>query len=198
MKDQHSALSPAEIAEHLSYIKTVTIQKKSYGKQTGPFLVLWGIIWVIGFLITITEQSSIILWSWIILGLVGWLLTFVLYFKQEKNEGVPTLLRNQLRMVLIGCAFVLIVFLFLITSNILPVSFHLMFFYMTLLISIMYVFLGSVFGKELSYIGIWIGILSMITLTWFPLYSTIIYAIIGGGSLILSGVWLVRWGKDHE
>lgn len=198
MKDDNSTLSHAEIAEHLSHIKTITSQKREYGKQTGPFLVIWGIIWMIGFLMSITNWQLVIPWTWVILGIIGWLFTFILYFKQEKNEPLPTLLRTQLQMILIGCAFLLAIFSFLIISNILPFSFSLVFFYMTLLISIMYIFLSAIFGKELSVIGIWVGIITMVTFTWFPSYSQIIYATIGGGSLILSGLWLINRGRENE
>ena len=198
LKNDNSTLSHAEIAEHLSHIKTITLQKKEYGKQTGPFLVIWGIIWVIGFLISSTNWESIVPWTWILLGVIGWLFTFILYFKQEKNEPLPTLLRTQLQMILIGCVCLLAIFSFLIISNILPFSFTFVFFYMTLLISIMYVFLGAIFGKEIFVMGIWIGIITMVTFTWFPSYSEIIYAIIGGGSLVFSGFWLIHRGREDE
>jgi hypothetical protein len=193
-----STLSVEEIAEHLAHIKTVTLQKKKYGKQLGPFLVVWGFIWMVGFLITTTDFQSLISWSWLIIGIVGWLITFFLYFKQQKSEPIPTLLRTQLRMILIGCAFLVAVFSFLVLSKILPTSLDYMLFYICLLVSIIYVFLAPIFGKELSFIGIWVGILSMVTFTWFPHFAQIIYATIGGGSLTLSGLWLIYRGKDDE
>lgn len=93
---------------------------------------------------------------------------------------------------------ILSIFVFLIYSGLLPYTFDNFSFYIVLLVSIMYILLGIVLTREIFFMGFWLSILGMITFSVFPDLLNIIFAFIGGGSLLLTGFILKRKGQGNE
>ncbi len=189
----------SEILENLSHIKTITNYKTEYCKQTSTYFIIWGCIWIIAFSLTLTNLDSFsigIIWG--ILGIMGGIITLVTYFKQEKSDPMPLFLRTQLKYAWFGIFMILGIFIFLISSNLLSNTFNSISMYMVLLVSIMYILLGIVLTKEIFLMGFWLIILGIITFSVFPDTMNIIFAFIGGGSLLLTGVILKRKGQGNE
>lgn len=62
----------------------------------------------------------------------------------------------------------------------------------------MYLLLGIVLAKEIFIMGFWLSVLGVTTFLLFPSLMNIIFAFIGGGSLLLTGVILKRKGQGNE
>lgn len=186
-----------EIIENLHHIKTLINHKQNYGKQAAPYFIVWGCIWIIGFLISATGSISVINMTWILLAIVGWLFSGITFLRQKKNYPMPKFLNNQFNMLWIGFLFILYLFVFLIGSNLLPLSFHHLTLYSFLLISILYILLGIVLTRTIFFMGLWLIVLGTATYSFLSDYMYIIFAILGGGCLLLTGIFLNRKGIEN-
>ncbi|WP_111291513.1 hypothetical protein [Bacillus safensis] len=187
-----------EIIENLSHINTLINHKQVYGKQSAPYFIVWGCIWIIGFLISSTGAISIIQLTWISLGIIGWLFSGIIFLKQKKLDPMPKFLKNQFRMVWLGFMFIIYIVVFLIGSNLLPLSFHYLSLYSFLLVSILYILLGIVLTRIIFLMGLWLVILGTVTYSFFLDYMYVIFAILGGGCLLLTGILFNRKGIKNE
>lgn len=191
--------SNKEALEHLAHIKTITkVEKDRYGKKTGPYFIIWGLIWLIGFTMTATNLQEFIFWVWLGLSIVGWTFTIILWFRQEHDTPIPSFLQTQLSYVWGSFAIIIVIFIFLMSTKLLAFSGTYLLLYMVLLAVIMYALLSIVLGKELLFMAIWLGLLAAISFTWFQSYMNLIYAVIGGGSLIITGLLLLRQVNNDE
>ncbi|HLX56882.1 MAG TPA: hypothetical protein VKR83_07645 [Ktedonobacteraceae bacterium] len=78
-------ISPEEAQEALAAIKqTNTQMHKAYG-YNGYYLMLWGLIWFVGFLASQYIQSSLINWIWGGLITIGWVVSTFLGVNQSKQ-----------------------------------------------------------------------------------------------------------------
>lgn len=187
-----------DVIETLSYIKTVTSYKKDYGKQVSVYFMVWGFIWIASFLISGLQVPSLITVTWLVLGIGGWLLSGFIFVMQRKSEPMPKFLNDQLKLVWIGFISIIYIVVFLVISAILPFSLNHLFLYNILLISILYVLLGIVLTRKLFFMGIWLMVLGTATYSLLSDYIAIIFSIFGGGSLLLTGLYLRRNGIKHE
>lgn len=189
----------SEIFENLSHIKTITNYKTEYCKQTSIYFIIWGLIWIIGYSIPLlfTHLITIGLF-WLILGIVGWVITLTIYFKQKKMIPMPLFLKIQLQYTWLGFGVILGIFIFLIYAGLLPYTLNNLPFYIVLLVSIMYILLGIVLAKEIFVMGVWLSLLGVTTFFISPSLTNIIFSFIGGGSLLLTGVILKRKGQGNE
>lgn len=195
---RENPINKEEIIENLSHIKTLINHKQDYGKQASPYFIVWGFIWIIGFLISSTGSMSTINTAWILLAIVGWLFSGIIYLRQKRNFPMPKFLNNQFRMLWIGFMFIFYIFVFLIGSKLLPLSFHHLALYSFLLISILYILLGIVLTRTIFYVGLWLVVLGTATYSFLSDYMYIIFAILGGGCLLLTGILLNRKGIKNE
>ncbi|UXO89777.1 MULTISPECIES: hypothetical protein [Bacillus] len=192
-------LNNSEILENLSHIKTITNYKTEYCKQTSIYFIIWGLIWIMGYSIPLLFANSIATGVfWLILGIAGWVITLTTYFKQKKMIPMPLFLRTQLQYTWLGLGIILGIFIFLICVGLLPYTLKNLPFYVVLLVSIMYLLLGIVLAKEIFIMGFWLSVLGVTTFLLFPSLMNIIFAFIGGGSLLLTGVILKRKGQGNE
>lgn len=189
----------SEILENLSHVKAITNSKTEYSKQTSVYFIIWGLIWIIAYTILLLEFSSFTIGLyWSILGAAGWVITVITYLKQEKVNPMPLFLRAQFKYAWLAIIMFIVIFVFLIYSGLLLYRIDYLSFYSVLLVSIMYILLGIVLTKEIFMMGFWLSILGMITFSLFPNFMNIIFAVIGGGSLLLTGFILKRKGQGNE
>lgn len=197
MSNKDPSISREEALEHLAHIKTLTVQTKRYGKQTAPYLITWGIIWVVGYSVAAMEWYALIGWVWFCLAIIGGMATFTIIVKQKRADPMPAFLSRQMGMAW-GAFYIIVgMFAFLIGMGFLEFTNELIGFYPVLLVAIMYLLLGVVIGKEIFFMGIWLGVLSAATAVWFMPYSSLIFAIIGGGSMIATGLMFLREGRQN-
>lgn len=187
-----------EVIENLSNIKTLINHKQDFGKQAAPYFIVWGCIWTIGFLISSTSILSVIYTVWLLLTIVGWLCSGIIFLRQKRNYPMPKFLNNQFKLLWIGFLFIIYIFAFLIGSKLLPLSFHHIALYNLLLISILFILLGIVLTRSILFMGLWLIVLGTATYLFLFDYMYIIFAIIGGGSLLFTGILLKRKEIHYE
>lgn len=182
-----------EAVENLAHIKMITsLQKKDYGKKTGPYFIIWGILWFIGFSFNSLSVSFNSFWIWLVLSIVGWGFTIFTWFRQEKKTPMPSFIQNQMVFMWVAFGIIFSIFLFLVVTGLLNFNLSLISLYMIILVVIMYALLSIVFGKEILFMSIWLAVLSGSAFLWFTEFLNIIYAILGGGSMVIIGLLLKR------
>ncbi|GAC1568874.1 MAG: hypothetical protein NVS3B14_20330 [Ktedonobacteraceae bacterium] len=78
-------VSPEEAQEALAAIRQTTNKtRKTYG-YNGHYLMLWGMIWFVGFIASQYIQSSFIDWIWGVLSTIGWIVSAFLGVNQSKQ-----------------------------------------------------------------------------------------------------------------
>ncbi|MEH6944238.1 hypothetical protein [Bacillus sp. JJ722] len=187
-----------EITENLAHIKALTKHKQSFVKFTSPYFILWGFIWVVAFSVTELGITKLTIGIWVGLTLIGWIFTLITFINQKNKSPIPIFLGKQLKMVWIAILFLAVMFSFLISNELLVLSIQNMALYIFLLTSFMYLLLGIVLAKELFYMGTSLGILGIFTYQFFLDYIFIIFSVVGGGCLVLTGILMKYKGKQDE
>lgn len=190
------SIDQKEVMEHLSYIKTLTADKQNYEKRIAPYFIIWGCIWMIGFLISATSLMSVTYIAWIFLAIVGWLFSSMVYVKQKGMDPTPKFLKQQFNLLWISFLCIFFIFIFFISSGLLPFSFHYLALYNILLVSILYLLLGIVLTKVVFFMGIWLAMIGITTYLFVPDFMPVIFAILGGGCLLFTGFLLYRKGTE--
>lgn len=188
----------AEMKENLSYLKVLTKPKQSFAKLTSPYFIIWGLIWVLAFSFMELGVSKVTIYTWLGLTLLGWIFTIVIFTNQRNKSPLPLFFRQQLKMVWIAVFFLAIVLAFLISTELLVLSLHSFALYIFLSTSLMYVFLGIVLTKELFYMGLWLGVLGAFTYQFFLEHIFMIFSLVGGGCLIITGILMKYKGNKDE
>lgn len=182
----------SEIIENLLYIKTITNYKVEYCKQISSYFLIWGLIWIIDYLIIILFTDAYVIGFLVcILGVIGWIISLIMYSKQKKMLLLPLFLRIQLRYAWLG---IFTIFGIMVFFTILSFTLNHLFFYTVIWVSIMYIILGIVLAKEIFFMGIWLAFFGVATFSIFPSLMNIVLTFIGGGSLLLMGFILRRKG----
>nr|WP_206699510.1 hypothetical protein [Bacillus atrophaeus] len=177
----------------------MTNYKTEHSRQTSPYFIIWGCIWIIAYSVSLFKVPSVVLACvWFVLAVLGWILTLKTYLKQKQSDPMPTFLKNQLKCAWFGFILMVSIFVFLILMELLPRTGEFLSFLIVLMVSIMYIFLGIVLTKEIFVMGFWLSILGMLTFCLFPDAMNIVFAFIGGGSLLLTGMILKRKGQGNE
>ncbi len=119
MKNQN--FRESEIAENLSHIKVLTNYKTEHSRQTSPYFIIWGCIWIIAYSVSLFKVPSVVLACvWFVLAVLGWILTLKTYLKQKQSDPMPTFLKNQLKCAWFGFILMVSIFVFLILMELLP------------------------------------------------------------------------------
>ncbi|WP_246031852.1 hypothetical protein [Salibacterium salarium] len=188
-----------EILENLSHIKALTNYETEYCKQTSGYFIIWGIIWIIVYITPILLPDAFTIGIvWAVSAVIGWGLTILNYYKHQSIEPTPLFLRTQLKFAWMGLLIIVSIFSSLIFIGLLPYSFDHFLFYLVLMIAIMYILLGIVLTKDIFLMGVWLSFVGVIAYKFFPESLNLIFAWIGGGSLLITGFILKRKGRKHE
>jgi hypothetical protein len=152
-------------------------------QRFAPMLVLWGVIWLIGFGMTnfFPARAS---WLWIALDVIG--VAGCIYLggkgKQEpSNSGAWRWLASIAAIV---------AFYIAILSIFQPFSGRQSAVLITLLVALFYVLSGVWIGARLTITGIAMAALTLAGYYLFPSYFFLWMAVVGGGALMLAGLWL--------
>lgn len=178
--------------EQLAHIKSITAQKRKYGKQTGPYLIIWGAVWLIGYGINLLDFTHY--WTWIVLSIFGWITTIITMKRQNRGTHLPNYVKLYVKYITGTFIGIFVIFSFLIANQLLVFSDYYLGLYTVLLIAVMYMLLGTIIGSEIFIVGIWLGVLSMGTFVWFSEYMNLIFSVVGGGGMISIGYRLKKNG----
>jgi len=179
-------MSRDEAVQHLRDIETTQGRSaKAYGyTAAAPFLILWGAIWAVGY--TATE-----LWPmtagqvWSVLGLGGGVASAVLGVRRGRSQ--PWASWRIFAAWLSGGAFFVALF-----AVLQPVSSNQIGAIVPLFVALAYVLLGLWMGTRFVVAGIVIGALTTGGFFYLPAHFALWMAVVGGGALILAGLWMRR------
>lgn len=177
-----------EILEELRAIRAVMEQtRRAIGRTGGGrFLVLWGAVWLLGFLGTQFLPHHWIGWMWGMLNVIGVAGSVWLGIRLSLQVRSPLGLRIFFFW-LASIAFALLAYwLFGLRDEHLGLLF-------ALIIALALVQLGLLsFSTGSIWLGLLIAALALIGFHLFPAYFSLIMSFLGGGLMIGTGLWIIR------
>ncbi|CAH1212578.1 hypothetical protein PAECIP111893_03563 [Paenibacillus plantiphilus] len=185
---------PLQALQDIEFIKQLMARNQKKLEQGAPFLFIWGTYMMLGF---IGMQFIGLIWAitfWPIGSVVGGILSAIIGIRQSRESGVTKGGRGDwmfwlpfLVMILAGYS--------LMALDIVRKE-YLGFFWLTLT-GVTYVYLGTLIGRGPIILGIWFIVLSVLTKLFFIEYQNFIFGLMGGGSIVLMGVFLQLRGRKH-
>lgn len=179
-------LSPTEAADTLRDINQTEQHSSTLRgyQKSSPYLILWGVIWFIGYGISYArphwEQNA-----WPILALIGTIGSFVIGIRSRpsgKAEGGWRYAATFAAVILFIAA------LFAVMPPQTPAQVGAFF---PILVALFYSLIGIwTYGWRILVTGVVIAALTLIGFFYLPAYFTLWMMVVGGGGLILGGIWL--------
>lgn len=178
-------MTPAEAADALRDINQTEEHSSTlhgYSKSS-PFLILWGIIWTIGYSGSyfFAHYTNLI---WLSLAVVGFALSTVMGVRTAPAAKRKFSWKFFFSWLAALGAIVSILTIFFPFSGMQIGSLF------PLIIGWSYVVLGIWAGARLSITGLFIVIFTLVGFFYLPAYFMLWMALVGGGGLIAGGLWL--------
>jgi hypothetical protein len=187
-------ISPTEAEQALAAIQTMMSKTKRAISSSGiyNFLILWGIVWLFGFLGSQFLPQPVSGYAWMILDMLGAIFSVVIGIRIGRGVRKPTSVSSGKRI----AWFWLLLFLYGASAIAISWPFDGKQLAMYL---ILFVMLGwMALGLLLSFVSVWPGlIITALALIGYFLLPAIFYiwmAILGGGGMIGLGLYIrSRW-----
>ncbi len=184
-------ISKKEAEETLDIIRSISNRTKTSIANGGAYyLILWGIIWFFGFLGNQFIHSSLIGFIWMGLNIVGTALSIYV------GKRIGGQVKSQLGKLLFQ--FWIAIFIFTVVAVVLIIPFkNYVALSMMVITMVMlgYTIMGFLTNIFLSYIGISVTVVGLVSYLLFPQFFGIIMAFLGGGTLIVSGIYMLKKWK---
>lgn len=180
------SVRPEEAQQLLDDIaRTERLVRRAVARSALPLtLILWGVVWLLGFGATALLSPSIAGTVWLLLVGPAIALTFGLHGWESRRVRSPVGARIGL------CWLVAAGYTGLVIALISPTSGELGSLVTVLLIMAGYVIQGIWLDRALAAIGLFVTAVAVGTYVLAPSYYAAAMAILGGGALIAGGVWL--------
>lgn len=185
---------PIQAMQDIEFIKQLMARNQEKLEQASPYLLIWGVYMMLGFM---GMQFIGLIWAmtfWPIGAVAGGILSAIIGIKQGRERGMQKGGTSNwmywlpfLVMMLAGSS--------LIALDIVRKE-YLGFFWLTLT-GVSYVSLGSLVGRGPVVLGIWFIVLSVLTKLFFIEYQNFIFGLMGGGSIVLMGIFLRLRGRNN-
>ena len=170
-----------------------TVQKRAqtaFGYRNGsPYLLLWGVLWIIAGTVGALAPGNAGL-GWLAADIAGLIGTGCLIAAQARRDGSDGARGRVFRYVAVAA--VLAVFIALTLSLFAPVTGVEVQSFIVLLVGAAYVILGCWFGLRYAVVGVAIAALAAGTCHFAPAHAALVVPLLGGGALILGGLWMRR------
>lgn len=193
------SLSHGQAAESLKEIeKTARRSAEAHEyAHASPQFILWGLVWMVGYagsdLLPNYGFVHGINWLWFGLVLIGIFGSHVLGRRRYRNLPPDALAKGKAigfrwgMTMLVFYAFIAATFAVMRPVN--PAASGA---FVPLLIAAIYCIMGIWQGLRFLYAGIAVAVLTLFGWFWLPQYFLLWMAMVGGGSLILVGLWLKK------
>ena len=154
-------------------------------EKASPFLILWGVLWAAGYSGTyfFTPYTNAI---WLSVVVAGTAASAIIGARIKPSSARRTNWRFFFSWLSAFCAVVSVLAIFYPFSGAQVGSLF------PLIIGWAYVILGIWTGARLAITGLCIVVLTLVGFFYLPAYFTLWMAVVGGGGLILGGIWLRR------
>lgn len=161
-----------------------------YGyKAASPYLLVWGSLWIVAsLLITFTPYNPGAIW--LAINAVGVVMSTYIAISDARQSSRGAGLSFGLRYG--ATAIVIAIFIAGTFAVFSPVSGAQIQTFIVMLIAMIYTVMGVWFGIRYAAIGLLVGALAAGSYFYVPDYLTLITAGLGGGALVLAGLWLRR------
>ncbi|MGH7977133.1 MAG: hypothetical protein ACREDS_04770 [Limisphaerales bacterium] len=180
-------ISKQEAQESLAEIESVIFQtRKKIAHSSASFsLILWGVIWVIGFL-GVQFSPKVASWLWLALIFIGFIVTWVRMKKSAfQRPGGHRILLGWL--ILVGYL--------LLWSFLLHLNGRESIAFSSTLFMCGYVIIGLWLGRFWILLGLIVTALTVAGFYLLPAWFALWMAVTGGGSLILSGLFIRKFWR---
>ncbi|BAT61582.1 hypothetical protein GJW-30_1_04141 [Variibacter gotjawalensis] len=177
-------ISPNQASQALDQISaTEAKSSKLYGYSRGaPHLIVWGIVWLVGFGLTaIFPASAALIWS--IVTPLGIAAGFIVGRRHDAESGP-----YDWRYAIIALAFA--AFFFAAFSVIKPHNANQVGAFICLVVGLIYVVMGLWLGTRYIVAGLLVTALTLAGFFLMQSYFSAWMAVLGGGALIVMGLWL--------
>lgn len=181
------SLTPAEAQSALKDIEKTENRTAAsqHGRSTAPYLIMWGILWAIGY--SGSAIAGPMSWVWlplIIAGIAGSILLSILQSRATRN-GAGFGWRY------FGSFGALFIFVAALGAIIPPSNYNQTSALIPLVIGIFYCLIG-IWSKGWQMLPLGLALIGLTTFGYFVLPQYFLYwmAGVGGGGLILGGLWL--------
>lgn len=155
---------------------------EAYGYQRGaPHLIVWGVVWAIGYGLTYFKPGWQLTWP--VLSIAGAVASF--WIGSRMRSDVTTGWRYLATLVAI------IIFIAALFSVLPPQNGSQVGAFFPLLVSLFYAIVGIwAGGRRLIVLSALIVVLTLIGFFYLPQYFALWMAVVGGGGLVVGGLWL--------
>lgn len=175
-----------EAADALRDIEEARQQSaKAYHYQRfSPHLFLWGAIWVVGYAVTYFRPSASLIWAALVpIGLLG------SFFLGGRWSSAPAGASHGGKYGV--TAFAIFLFITAIFAILPPRSQSQVGAFFPILVALFYALIGIwTGGTRIALLALALGALTIAGYFWLPQFFLLWMAGVGGGALILGGVWL--------
>ena len=156
---------------------------------TSPFLLLWGALWAVAGVVSAVSPDNAGL-GWLVVDVVGFAATGVLIAVQTRRYGEGVGRDPMFRCMATGV--VLVVFVSLTLSIFAPVTSVDALMLITLLVAAAYATAGCWAGGRYAVVGAVLAAFAVGLFHLAPSLVPVVVPFVGGGTLILGGLWLRR------
>jgi len=190
-------MQPQDAMDDLKAIREIMERARRTSDGFGGwFMVLWGVIWFLGFtgthILLHLQREQASNWLWALLDSLGILGSIYLGIRMARRARTrsSTLWGSILLWWLSLAAFDgALIWKFQLYTNGLHMALLIV-----LTIALGYVQFGLFTHWSISVIGLFLGLLAVVLATWLPAYFNLGIAVLGGGALIGGGLWTLRYG----
>lgn len=193
------ALTPNEAAEMLGEIDRTarrSTEMREYA-HSSPHFILWGLIWMVGYtgsyLLPDYGFVGAINWLWSALTLTGVVVSNLMGRRQAQARHPSQQAASRAKGLRIGMTF-LAVWLFVVATFFVmkPVNPMAVGAWIPLIVALLYSIFGIWAGLRFLYAGIVVAALTLGGWLWLREFFLLWMAFVGGGSLMLVGLWLKK------
>lgn len=184
-----------ELLDHINYLEEITKQTRIRAADGYQYFLLWGVLWIIGYLGSIYYPDII----WSIITPIGGIASLLIGYRMNRNKQKPLLLKKigWLALILLLSAIIISILLSQIIEepSLLGQIFNS---YWPFWIGIIYLSAGIFMDKIMVRIGSGLLLISLIGFFLPNIYQEIWFAILGGGGIILTGLILRKQVLKNE
>jgi len=179
---QAEALKELQTIRQMMQMTRRTVQRAGIGQ----FMVLWGGVWLLGFGGQQFLSPAAAGWAWMVLDLLGGLGSVVLGIRLGRSVRSRAGWRVGLWWLALLAYGVLLIWILR------PSGDNTATLVITLFAALGYVLTGIMLSGSIAWLGILLTFLALFGYYFLPAYFSLWMAVVGGGALIGSGLWVMR------
>ena len=186
------SISKEEAQEALEMIQNISNRTKtSIANGGSDFMILWGIIWILGFTASQYIDGSIVGYIWMGLSSSGGIISF--FLGRRMGGQVKSPIGRLISL------FWMAIFIFTIIAVILVIprnDYTALSMMIITMVMFGYTIMGLFTNRFISFVGLFVTLMGLISYFVIPQYFGISMAVFGGGTLTLSGIYMQKKWKS--